>query len=80
VQIYNRIKLLRTERGLSRKDLARAVDVNYQTIGYLERGDYNPSLELAMKLARYFELPIETLFSDQPFPPLSQQLSQTTGD
>jgi len=55
--IYNRIKMLRTEKGLSRKALAEAVGVNFQTIGYLERGDYNASLELAFKLAEYFEVP-----------------------
>jgi putative transcriptional regulator len=52
--MYNRISLFRAERGLSRRDLAEAVGVNNQTIGYLERGDYQPSLELAMKIARYF--------------------------
>lgn len=73
--IYNRIKLLRTEWGLSRKELAEILDVNFQTIGYLERGDYNPSLELAMKLSEYFDLPIEMIFSSKPFPSLSSQLS-----
>ena len=73
-QIYNRIGVLRAERGLSRKELADAVDVNFQTIGYLERGDYNPSLELAFKLADYFGLPIEVIFSTRPQKPLSQAL------
>ena len=59
IMIYNRIKTLRTEKGLSRKDLAEAVGVNFQTIGYLERGDYNASLELAFKLAEYFNVPID---------------------
>ena len=45
--IRNRLPVLRAERGLSRQELADAVGVNYQTIGYLERGDYNPSLDLA---------------------------------
>ena len=72
--IYNRIKLLRTETGLSRKELADAVGVNFQTIGYLERGDYNPSLELAFKLAEHFGVPIEAAFSPQPFPSLADQL------
>jgi len=73
--IYNRVKLLRTEKGLSRKELADAVEVNFQTIGYLERGDYNASLELAFKLAEYFEVPMEALFSPRPFKPLSEQLA-----
>ena len=72
--IYNRIAVLRAERGLSRKELADAVKVNYQTIGYLERGDYNPSLELAFKLSEYFDLPIEIIFSTKPLKPLSEAL------
>jgi len=77
--IYNRIKLLRTEKGLSRKGLADSVGVNFQTIGYLERGDYNPSLELAFKLAEFFEVPIDVAFSPRPFKSLSEQLvGQTT--
>jgi DNA-binding XRE family transcriptional regulator len=67
VNIYNRIAIFRAERGTSRRDLADAVGVNPQTIGYLERGDYNPSLELAMKIAEYFGVPIEILFSFRPF-------------
>ncbi|MFN3834445.1 MAG: helix-turn-helix transcriptional regulator [Glycocaulis sp.] len=70
--IHNRLPVLRAERGLSRKALADAVGVNFQTIGYLERGDYSPSLELALKLSEYFELPVEMIFSLQPFEPLSR--------
>lgn len=73
--IYNRVKLLRIEKGLSRKDLADAVAVNFQTIGYLERGDYNASLELAFKLADFFELPIDQVFSPRPFKTLAEELA-----
>ena len=72
--MFNRIALLRSDRGLSRRALAEAVDVNPQTIGYLERGDYKPSLELAMKIAAVFALPVETVFSFRPFPPLAEAL------
>ena len=48
--LYNRIAVLRAERGISRQDLADAVGVNYQTIGFLERGDYGPSLKLAFSV------------------------------
>jgi len=65
--IHNRIALFRAERGLSRRDLADAVGVNPQTIGYLERGDYSPSLELGMKIAGVFGVPVELLFSFEPF-------------
>lgn len=73
-KLHNRIAVLRAERGLSRQDLADALDVNYQTIGFLERGDYNPSLALAFQIARYFNLPIEAVFSPEPFRPLSEQV------
>ena len=75
-KIYNRLAVLRAERGLSRKDLADAVDVNYQTIGYLERGDYYPSLELALRIAGFFELPVEMIFGFEPFRPLSELASE----
>lgn len=76
--IYNRLPVLRAERGLSRQELADAVGVNFQTVGYLERGDYTPSLELAFKLSEYFGLPIEAIFSDRPFKPLSEQMYKKT--
>jgi DNA-binding XRE family transcriptional regulator len=77
--LHNRITVLRTARGVSRKALAEAVGVNHQTIGFLERGDYAPSLELGMRLARYFDLPVELVFSFEPFEPLEQQLKRTIG-
>lgn len=75
--LYNRIGVLRAERSLSRQDLAEALGVNYQTIGYIERGEYNPSLELTFRLGEFFDLPIEAIFSRQPFPPLSSVLYQS---
>lgn len=72
--LHNRIALFRAERGISRKALAEAVGVNPQTIGYLERGDYKPSLELAMKIAAHFGVPIELLFSFAPFESVAQTL------
>ncbi len=72
--IYNRLPVLRAERGLSRAQLADRVDVNPQTIGALERGDHYPSLELAFRVCEVFELPVEAVFSRRPFAPLSTQL------
>ena len=69
--IHNRIALFRAERGMSRRALADAVGVNPQTIGYLERGDYNPSLELGMKIAEVFDVPVELIFSFHRFEPVS---------
>ncbi len=72
--LYNRIAVLRAERALSRQDLADAIGVNYQTVGYLERADYNPSLELAFRISEYFGLPIEAIFSRTPFRPLTEEV------
>ncbi|RRD45804.1 helix-turn-helix transcriptional regulator [Tessaracoccus sp. OH4464_COT-324] len=66
--IHNRIAMLRVERGISRRQLAEALGIHYQTVGYLERGEYSPSLALALQLAEYFEVPVEVLFSLRPFP------------
>jgi DNA-binding XRE family transcriptional regulator len=74
VKIYNRVALLREARGLSRKELAEHLGINYQTVGYLERGEYNPSLELALKMSRFFGLSVELIFSLAPFPPLEATL------
>jgi putative transcriptional regulator len=72
--LHNRLALFRAEAGLSRKDLAEMVAVNPQTIGFLERGQYGPSLELGLKLARVFDVSVETLFSLEPFTPLAASL------
>jgi DNA-binding XRE family transcriptional regulator len=73
-RLHNRLAVLRAERGLSRQDLAEAVGVNYQTVGYLERGEYNPSLDLAFAIAEFFALPIEAIFAREPFAPMSARL------
>jgi putative transcriptional regulator len=77
LMIHNRIAVLRAERNMSRQDLAEKVDVNYQTIGFIERGDYFPSLELAFKIAQAFDVELGVVFSDKPFGPLFKKL---TGD
>ena len=68
--IHNRIAMLRAERGISRRQLAEALGVHYQTVGYLERGEYSPSLYLALRIAEYFEVPVQAIFSITPFPRL----------
>lgn len=75
--MYNRIPLFRAEAGMSRKALADKVGVNPQTIGFLERGDYNPSLELALNIAAVFEVPVEQLFSFKPFPTIAETVART---
>ena len=66
--VHTRLRQLRIERGISRRDLADALGVHYQTIGYLERGEYSPSLHLALRIGDYFDLPVEVIFSLNPFP------------
>ena len=73
-KIYNRLAVLRAEAGMTRKALAEKVGVNPQTIGFLERGDYNPSLELALNIAAVFQVPVELLFSFRPFPSVAATL------
>ena len=68
--VHNRIAQLRREQGVSRRELADALGVHYQTIGYLERGEFSPSLQLALRIAAFFEVPVEVLFSIEPFPPV----------
>jgi putative transcriptional regulator len=72
-QVHNRIAMLRAERGMSRRELSEALGVHYQTIGYIERGEYSPSLHLALKMAEYFEVPVEVIFSTRPFARLGSE-------
>lgn len=71
-KIYNRIDILRKEKNLSRKELAEKIGVNFQTVGYLEREEYNPSLDLAFRISEVFQLPVDLIFSTEPFKPLSE--------
>lgn len=61
--IRNRIEELRTELGLSRQDLADALGVHYQTIGYIERGEYSPSLLLALKISQQLRQSVDDIFT-----------------
>jgi len=72
--LHNRLKVLRAEREMSRQELAEALGINYQTVGYVERGDYNPSLELAFRIGEHFGMPIEAIFSREPLRPLSEEV------
>ena len=68
--VFNRLPLLRANRGISRNELAEALGIHYQTVGYIERGEYAPSLHLALRIARFFDLPVEAVFATEPFGPL----------
>ena len=58
----NRLEEIRRERGINQEELAASLKVSRQTIGSLENGRYNPSIILAFKIARYFEMSIEEIF------------------
>lgn len=61
----NRLKVLRAERNWTQADLATALDVSRQTINAIETGKFDPSLPLAFKASRVFNLPIEAIFDDE---------------
>jgi putative transcriptional regulator len=61
----NRLEALRKQRGIRQEELAEALSISRQTVSSLENGRYNPSILLAFKLAHYFHLPIEEIFSDE---------------
>ena len=58
----NRLEDLRKQRGIKQEDLANALEVSRQTIGSLENGRYNPSIQLAFNIARFFDMSIEEIF------------------
>ncbi len=58
----NRLEEVRKQRGIKQEDLAAALEVSRQTIGSLENGRYNPSILLAFKIARFFDMSIEEIF------------------
>lgn len=58
----NRLEELRKQRGIKQEDLAAALEVSRQTIGSLENGRYNPSILLAFKIARFFDMSMEEIF------------------
>lgn len=59
----NNIKVLRAIKGITQEDLAKALGVSRQTINAIEKGKYNPSLDLAFKISAYFETTIEDIFT-----------------
>lgn len=60
--IKNEVSRLRAERGATQEDLAERVNVSRQTIIALEKGNYTPSILLALKIARFFDVPVEKIF------------------
>lgn len=58
----NRLEEIRKAKGITQEELADALEVSRQTVGSLENGRYNPSIILAFKIARFFEVSIEEVF------------------
>lgn len=73
-RVYNRVKVLRQEMDLSRQELANALNIGYRTLGYIERQDYTPSVELVWRISRFFDLPTDAVFSPEPFGRMSKEL------
>ena len=65
VEMDNRLRVLRAERGWSQAELGGRLGVSRQAVNAIETGKYDPSLPLAFKLARLFDMPIEQNFSDE---------------
>jgi putative transcriptional regulator len=62
VVLKNKLEEIRKRSGIKQEELALALEVSRQTIGSLENGRYNPSILLAFKIARYFNMQIEDIF------------------
>ena len=65
--LHNRLRAVRTDHGLSRAQLAERIGVNVQTVGALERGQYYPSLYVAMLIAETMDTTVQDVFSWQPW-------------
>lgn len=73
VTFHNRLKMLRVERNMSRKELAELTDIHPQTIGYIERQQFNPTIELALRLSKVLGVGLDAIFSSEPFGLVSDQ-------
>lgn len=61
--VTNIVKTIREKKGITQNELAHSLDVSRQTIHAIEKGKYNPSLELSLKIAKFFDLPVEEIFN-----------------
>lgn len=62
-KVKNNVSMLRSQKGVTQEDMAKAVGVTRQTIIAIEKGNYTPSVLLAIKIAQYFQIPVEEVFS-----------------
>lgn len=63
MKLFNNLSELRKEKGINQTDLGSMVGVSRQTISLIERGDYNPSITVALSLAKVFDLSVEDIFT-----------------
>ncbi len=61
-EVFNKVHQLRLDKGVTQEDLASALGVSRQTIIAIEKGKYTPSVLLALKIARFFKMPLEKIF------------------
>ncbi len=62
MKLKNRLRVLRAEKEISQKELAEAAGLSRQTVNSIERGKFNPSVITALKIAEYFEVPVDEVF------------------
>ena len=63
MKLVNNLSKLRKEKGINQTDLGRMVGVSRQTISLIERGDYNPSVMVALSIAKVFDVSVEDIFT-----------------
>lgn len=78
VAFHNRLKMLRVERNLSRNELAKLADIHPQTIGYIERQQFNPTIDLALKLSKVLGVGLDAIFSAEPFTLINEKSLRRT--
>jgi DNA-binding XRE family transcriptional regulator len=74
--LFNRIDIFRAGRRPTGQNLADALGIHYQTLVCLERGDHSPCLDLALRIREFSGLPVERMFSREPFRPGSEELAR----
>jgi DNA-binding XRE family transcriptional regulator len=66
--IYTNLAIILWQRGMTREELALALDIKPQTIGYIELGRHTPDLSLALRISEFLQVPVNNLFALHPFP------------
>ena len=72
--VHNRIGTLRREAGVSRSEMAKEIGINENTLSIIERGEREPRVRVAWRIADYFDLPMRAVFAEEPMPTLADLL------